>query len=131
MDSHSGATVTNGRTEGGRFGPGNKAACGSRQAHLQKLRRAIIDCVTPSDVVDVIAAMLTAAKSGDCVAAKFLFDRVFGRVQADADFPEDEIELTDDEKRQQLLNRFAKLSPEVQAEVRTKIRERKPTTLSE
>ena len=85
------------------------------------------DVVTISDIIDAMASLLTLAKSGDVPAIKLLFDRLFGR-QLDADFPEDEVELSDDEKRKQLLNRFAKLPPEVQAEVRTRIQERNTST---
>ena len=128
MSTNSGATATNGRTTGGRFGPGNQIAAGSRQAHLQKLRTAFLDCLTVSDVADVTAALVNAAKGGDVAAIKVFFERIHGRVAADVRVDEDSPDLSDDEKRKQLLNRFAKLPPEVQAEVRTRIQERKPST---
>ena len=129
MSSNNGASVVNGRTAGGRFGPGNKVAAGTRQAHLQQLRKAFLDCLTVSDVADVTAALVTAAKGGDIAAIKVFFDRVHGRVATDVQVDEDEPDLSDDERREQLLNRFSRLSPEVQDQVRKKLK--KPTTIAE
>ena len=129
MEQGNGATVTNGRTEGGRFAPGNKVAAGTRQAHLKKLRMAFVDCLTVGDVADVTAALVNAAKAGDVAAIKVFFDRIHGRVAADVRVDEDEPDLTDDQKREQLLSRFARLSPEAQSQVRAKLK--KPTTIVE
>ncbi len=129
MDQVNGASVVNGRTAGGRFAPGNKVAVGTRQAHLQRLRRAFVDCLTVDDVADVTAALVTAAKGGDVAAIKVFFERVHGRVAADVHVDEDEPDLTDAEKREQLLSRFARLSPEAQSQVRAKLQ--KPTTIAE
>ena len=129
MDTNNGTTVGNGRTAGGRFAPGNKVAVGTRQAHLKKLRTAFVDCLTVSDVADVTAALVNAAKGGDVAAIKVFFERIHGRVAADVRVDEDEPDLTDAEKREQLLSRFARLSPEAQSQVRAKLK--KPTTISE
>ena len=129
MEQGNGATVTNGRTAGGRFAPGNKVAVGTRQAHLLQLRRAFVDCLTVGDVADVTAALVHAAKGGDVAAIKVFFERVHGRVAADVLVDEDEPDLTDSEKREQLLSRFARLSPEAQSVVRAKLK--KPTTIVE
>jgi hypothetical protein len=130
MTSNNGASVGNGRTAGGRFAPGNKVAAGTRQAHLQQLRKAFVDCLTVSDVADVTAALVNAAKAGDIAAIKVFFERIHGRVAADVRVDEDEPDLSDDERREQLLNRFARLSPEVQDQVRRKLREQKASTES-
>lgn len=130
MTLNNGASVGNGRTAGGRFAPGNTVAAGTRQAHLQQLRKAFIDCLTVNDVADVTAALVTAAKGGDIAAIKVFFERIHGRVAADVRVDEDEAELSEDERREQLLNRFSRLSPEVQDQVRTKLRERKSGTES-
>lgn len=125
MASSDGATAQNGRTAGGRFAPGNKVAVGTRQAHLAKLRKAFVDCLTTDDVVSVTSALVTAAKSGDVAAIKVFFERIHGRVAAEVRVDEDESELSEDERREQLLNRFARLSPEDQDRIRNKLRERK------
>jgi hypothetical protein len=117
-------TAGNGRRPDGKFGPGNTCAANNRRGHLMTLRKACVDVLTVEDMADVMAALLSAAKGGDVAAIKVLFERIFGRVQADATFPEDEAEQTDDEKRQALLKRFAKLPPEIQDQVRSKL---KPT----
>lgn len=128
MASSNGPTAHNGRTAGGRFAPGNKVAAGTRQAHLQKLRKAFIDCLTVNDVADVTAALVTAAKSGDVSAIKVFFERIHGRVAADVRVDEDEPELSDDQRRQELLNRFARLPPEQQTILRSKLKPAEQTT---
>ena len=120
------ATDTNGRTVGGRFAPGNKAATGTRQAHLQKLRKAFVDCLTTDDVVSVTSALVTAAKSGDVAAIKVFFERIHGRVAAEVRVDEDE--LSEEERREQLLSRIATLPTEAQEEIRSKLRQRKAAT---
>ena len=87
-----------------------------------------MDCLTVSDVADVTAALVTAAKSGDVAAIKVFFERIHGRVAAEVRVDEDEPDLSDEERREQLLNRFARLSPEDQDRIRTKLRERKAST---
>jgi hypothetical protein len=120
------ATDTNGRTVGGRFALGNKAAVGTRQAHLQKLRKAFVDCLTVNDVADVTSALVTAAKAGDVAAIKVFFERIHGRVAVEVRVDEDE--LSDEERREQLLSRIATLPTEAQEEIRSKLRQRKAAT---
>ena len=129
MVQANGDSVVNGRTAGGRFAQGNQVAVGTRQAHLRKLRTAFVDCLTVNDVADVTAALVSAAKNGDVAAIKVFFERVHGRVAVDVRVDEDEPDVTDDQKREQLLSRFARLSPEAQTLVRSKLK--KPTTISE
>jgi len=69
-----------GREASGRFGAGNKFGLGRPQSQVQKLREAIVACVTPEDVVGVIQKLVQLAKSGDVNAAKVLLDRAVGRV---------------------------------------------------
>ena len=90
---------------------------------------AFVDCLTVEDVADVTAALVTAAKGGDVAAIKVFFERIHGRVAADVRVDEDEPDLTDTEKREQLISRFARLSPEAQSVVRAKLK--KPTTIAE
>lgn len=68
------------RDENGRFlrghtipGPGNPYA-----KRTAELRAAILNAVTPADVVDVIRALVKAAKGGDVAAAKVFLDRILG-----------------------------------------------------
>ena len=125
MATDNGPTAPNGRTTGGRFAPGNKVAAGTRQAHLAKLGKAFVDCLTTDDVVSVTAALVNAAKGGDVSAIKVFFERIHGRVGADVQVDEDEPELSDDDRRKQLLDRFARLSPEAQEEIQSRLRQRK------
>ena len=115
-------TESNGRRTDGKFGPGNKCAANNRRGHMMALRKALWDCVTPDDLIDVMGALLAASKDGDTAAIKILFERLFGRVGSDVDIPEDEIELSADQQRAELLSRFGKLSPEQQSVVRSKLK---------
>ena len=115
-------TESNGRRTDGKFGPGNKCAANNRRGHMMALRKALWDCVTADDLIDVMGALLAAAKDGDTAATKILFERLFGRVGSDVDIPEDEIELSADQQRAELLSRFGKLSPEQQSVVRSKLK---------
>lgn len=72
-------TGTNGRAGSGRFAPGNKLAKGNPHAkRVARLRSALLKAVSPSDLRDVITALLTAAKGGDVPAARELLQRLLG-----------------------------------------------------
>jgi hypothetical protein len=72
-------TASNGRTEGGRFGPGNKYARGNPHARrVARLRAELLRAVTPADLRDVALALLNQAKAGDVAAAKELLQRLLG-----------------------------------------------------
>ena len=72
-------TASNGRDPHGRFGPGNKAAKGNPHArHVARLRAALYKAVRPADLADVVAALLSQAKTGDVSAAKELLQRLLG-----------------------------------------------------
>jgi hypothetical protein len=67
------------RAPGGRFGPGNKAAKGNPYAkRVARLRKALFEAVKPVDLKEVVAALMTSAKSGDVPAAKELLQRLLG-----------------------------------------------------
>jgi hypothetical protein len=69
----------NGRDASGRFAKGNPGGPGPAfPRRVAELRAAILDAVTPADVIDVIRALVKAAKSGDVAAAKVFLDRVLG-----------------------------------------------------
>ena len=69
----------NGRDTHGRFAKGNPGGPGPAfPRRVAELRAAILDAVTPADVVDVIRALVKAAKSGDVAAARVFLDRIFG-----------------------------------------------------
>jgi hypothetical protein len=71
----------NGRTAGGKFAPGNRVGRGNpNNAKAQKLRNAALRAVSRGDIAEIMQAMVRAAKSGDAVAAKFVCDRVLGKV---------------------------------------------------
>jgi len=69
----------NGRDANGRFAKGNPGGPGPAfPRRVAELRAAILDAVTPADVVDVIRALVKAAKGGDVAAAKVFLDRLLG-----------------------------------------------------
>ena len=69
----------NGRDASGRFAKGNPGGPGPAfPRRVAELRAAILDAVTPADVIDVIRALVKAAKGGDVAAAKVFLDRVLG-----------------------------------------------------
>jgi N-acetylglucosamine kinase-like BadF-type ATPase len=76
------STAFNGRTESGRFGPGNQAAAG-RTSRAAELRRAFSESITADDIKELAAAILKAAKGGDIAAAKIILDRCCGKPQPD------------------------------------------------
>lgn len=79
------ATGDNGRDAGGRFTTGNRFASGN-PAHKRaaELRSALLNAVSPTDLKEIVAALVAAAKRGDTVAAREVLDRVLGRpAQAD------------------------------------------------
>lgn len=47
---------------------------------MAALRSALLEAVTPADIAEVVASLVTQAKAGDIAAAKVLFDRCLGRV---------------------------------------------------
>jgi hypothetical protein len=70
----------NGRDVDGRFAKGNKVGKGNPlAARVQKLRAAMLNCVTTKDVKDVVAVILKQAKAGDLVACRELLDRCLGK----------------------------------------------------
>ena len=67
------------RDERGRFLPGNEGGPGNPYIkRVAALRKALLEAVTPEDIVQVVAALIEKAKKGDVNAAKILFDRTFG-----------------------------------------------------
>ena len=68
------------RDASGRFEPGCKAGPGnpfSRKVNL--LRTAMLNTVTPADMVVVVRMLIKKARSGNLIAAKELFERTLGR----------------------------------------------------
>jgi len=72
-------TAGNGRGSGGRFAPGNRYARGNPHARrVARLRAELLRAVAPDHIREVVAALLTQAKSGDVAAAKELLQRLLG-----------------------------------------------------
>jgi len=64
----------------GRFLKGNPGGPGNPLGqHVARLRKALLEAVTPEDMKEVAAALLAAAKLGDVAAAKELLLRCLGR----------------------------------------------------
>ena len=73
------AEVT-GRKSDGKFAKGNKIGKGNPSARrAQRLRIALLSAVRPGDIRDVVASLITKAKSGDVPSAKLLLDRCLGK----------------------------------------------------
>jgi hypothetical protein len=71
------------RDSAGRFTPGNRVSRGNpHAARVAQLRSALLGAVTPEDVVEVVRAIVAAAKSGDVPAAKELLLRLLGPPEA-------------------------------------------------
>lgn len=69
-----------GRDTKGRFAPGNKASKGNPHAkRVNRLRTTILKAVTPAEMREVIAELLTKAKCGDVAAIKLLFEYTIGK----------------------------------------------------
>ena len=68
-----------GRSPSGRFGPGNRYARGNPHARkVARLRSSLLSAVTPKDLKDVVAVLLSQAKAGDVPAIKELLQRLLG-----------------------------------------------------
>ena len=63
----------------GRFTAGNRIGKGRRiGSRVNKLRRAMLEAVTPDDIREIISVLVGLAKAGDLTAAKIVLDRVLG-----------------------------------------------------
>ena len=73
------------RDDTGRFTPGNTAGKGNpHAAKVARLRAALLDAVTPSDIESIIQGLIAKAKGGDIHAAKIILERTLGQpLQAD------------------------------------------------
>jgi hypothetical protein len=70
----------NGRDGRGRFAPGNRGGPGNPQAaHVARLRSAMLEAVTPEDMQEIIARLVTMAKAGDVAAIREVLLRTLGR----------------------------------------------------
>ena len=73
-------TAVNGRDDKGRFGPGNRAGVGNpHNKKVQRLRAALIEAVSASDVRAATRMMVKLAVAGDRAAFAELLDRTIGR----------------------------------------------------
>src|SRR5688500_7808981 len=69
-----------GRSEGGRFGPGNKAGKGNpNNRKAQKLRNEILRAVSVADWRAILRKAVDDAKAGDAVARTFLANYLVGK----------------------------------------------------
>ncbi len=70
----------NRRSSNGRFTVGNAGGPGNpHAAQVGGLRRALLDAVTPDDVRDIAAKLVTLAKGGDLNAMRLVLDRTVGK----------------------------------------------------
>ena len=91
------------RDAGGRFARGNPGGPGNpKLREVARLRRALLDGVTETDIRDVVAALLDKAKAGHLPAVRELLDRLVGKA-TDADLADrlEELEALAEELRQQ------------------------------
>jgi hypothetical protein len=89
-------TDVNGRSENGRFAPGNSFARGNPTArHAQRLRQLFVTAVTEDDVKAIVAKLVELAKAGDIQAANLLLTRALGKPStADTSLPIDSEPIT-------------------------------------
>lgn len=70
----------NGRGEGGRFSKGNPGGPGNPFARrVARLRSVLLDAVTETDLAEVVAGLLGAAKAGDAAAARLVLSYTVGQ----------------------------------------------------
>ena len=82
----SAAPPNNGRDFAGRFAKGNPGGPGNPHArHTAMLRKALAECVSEEDIMDLSRSLYLAARNGDWVAAKLLLSYVIGKPAAPAD----------------------------------------------
>ena len=74
-------TVMNGRSELGRFEPGNQFSKG-RSNRAAELRQAFTEAVTVQDVQSIVKTLVRMAGDGDVAAAKLVLDRACGKVDS-------------------------------------------------
>ena len=113
---------TNGRSASGRFTIGNTIARGNPNASaVAKFRSALLANINAADFSDVIAALVTAAKSGDMNAVKILLDRTIGKVADLHDAPAAPIIIftpeSIDERRARLKRMIEDLTPTQRREI--------------
>jgi hypothetical protein len=84
---------TNGsRKVNGQFSEGNKYGRGNPHAQkVAQLRTALIESITPEDIKEIAATLLTQAKAGDINSCKFLLPYLVGTAPQPCN--PDEIEL--------------------------------------
>jgi len=119
MDSTS---DNNGRSTSGRFTIGNKYATGNPHAGaVAKFRSALLTNINAADFSDVVATLVTAAKSGDMNAIKILLDRTIGRATDLHDAPAAPIVVyapeSIDERRARLKRMIEDLTPTQRREI--------------
>jgi hypothetical protein len=75
-----------GRDRAGRFARGNPGGPGNSHArHTAMLRKALAECISEEDVMDLGRSLYLAARNGDWVAAKPLLSYVIGKPAPPAD----------------------------------------------
>lgn len=90
MDEKPSANGDNGRDARGRFAEGNPGGPGNPHAgQVAKLRSALLDAVSATDVEEIIQGVLKRAKEGDLRAAKMLLDYSIGRPRPAAELPDE------------------------------------------
>lgn len=99
----------NGRDRRGRFAVGNSGGPGNPHARrVAALRSALLESVTEADLRAIVAKLVERAKQGDLVAARGLFDRIFGRPTSMVDLAVEGVVLTEGESvaelRKELLD---------------------------
>ncbi len=89
-------TDVNGRSENGRFAPGNSFARGNPTArHAQRLRQLFVTAVSEDDIRAIVAKLVELAKAGDIQAANLLLTRALGKpAVADNSLPIDSEPIT-------------------------------------
>jgi hypothetical protein len=69
-----------GRDENGRFTQGNPGGPGNPFARqVAALRSALLACITPDDILEIMAALLLKAKTGDLAAARLVLAYTVGK----------------------------------------------------
>lgn len=64
----------------GKFAPGNKLGVGNPHAQkVHKLRAALLQAVTETDIYDIVTTLIEQARAGDVASAREVLDRTIGK----------------------------------------------------
>ena len=80
-----------GRNSDGQFAKGNRLSVGNKSHTNEKaiaLKEAYINAITEDDIKKIVTEQISKAKKGNTIAAKEIFDRLWGRAKQEVELGE-------------------------------------------